>query len=245
MAEGNDIAGLLTRTTGGLPNWGWGLILVAGVGAAYFLPKVLGQQSGGANPLQQSAAASDQAGASGLGLAIDPTTGLPYAVEGLVPSGSPVAGGITVSTPGPAGTNPTLPSGTKISYGAGGRVFYTPPGGQQQNFSSFANGDVSGKSGYSGFCPGCITQVQSNGSVLARSPGSNNWWLLIPPAGHSTTRTPNEPARSISVPRWPESATSLAALGSKYQLSIEKLESLNPGITRGDTIDAGQQIRIA
>ncbi len=103
MPEG--IGGFLGKSTAGLPNWAWGAIIVAGIGAAYFLPKFLGQQKA----TDATSTGTDQT--SGLGVAIDPVTGLPYAVEGLVPSGG--LAGTTTGVQGPPGTTgPTGPTGT-------------------------------------------------------------------------------------------------------------------------------------
>lgn len=81
--HGSGVKGFLTGTTAGLPNWAWILVVVAGVGGAILLPKLLGNKTG--------TTTSDTTG-EGLGLALDPTTGLPYAVEGLVPSGAMPSG---------------------------------------------------------------------------------------------------------------------------------------------------------
>ena len=88
MPEGG-IGKFLEKDTAGIPNWGWLGIIVLGIGAAYVLPKFLGQSG-------NSSASTDQgANTAGLGLAIDPATGLPYAVEGMVPSGG-LQGGTNV-----------------------------------------------------------------------------------------------------------------------------------------------------
>lgn len=83
----SDFKELLTKETAGLPNWAWVGVIIAGVGATYFLPKLLGKST---NTTANTPTTSTDAGtsASGIGLAVDPTTGLPYAVEGLVPSGA-------------------------------------------------------------------------------------------------------------------------------------------------------------
>jgi hypothetical protein len=85
--EGKSIGGFLKAQTGPLPNWGWLLVIGGGIAAVYLVPKFLGKSSA-KQPDQTSTDAGT--GNSGLGLAIDPTTGLPYAVEGLVPSGGVV-----------------------------------------------------------------------------------------------------------------------------------------------------------
>lgn len=91
MAEGEggakNIGGFLKAQTGPLPNWAWIVVIVGGVAAAYIVPKFLAKNSTGAADATTTDAGTPN---SGLGLAIDPTTGLPYAVEGLVPSGATV-----------------------------------------------------------------------------------------------------------------------------------------------------------
>lgn len=89
MAEdGKGVGGFLKGSTGPLPNWAWGLVIVGGVAVAYFIPKFFGRQGTGS----QTAGNTGTSDQSGLGLAIDPTTGLPFAVEGLVPSGGTTGG---------------------------------------------------------------------------------------------------------------------------------------------------------
>lgn len=89
-----DFKGFMAKDTAGLPNWAWVLVVGAGIAAAYFVPKFLNK---GSTSTSQTA---DTAGTSGLGIATDPTTGLPYAVEGLVPSGA-YAGNSQGSQPPP------------------------------------------------------------------------------------------------------------------------------------------------
>ena len=50
------IKGFLSKEMAGLPVWVWGLVIVAGIGAAYFIPKLFGGQQ-----------ASDTSGAPGGG----------------------------------------------------------------------------------------------------------------------------------------------------------------------------------
>lgn len=103
-AGGKGIGGFLKGSTGPLPNWAWGVVIVGGIAIAYFLPKFFGGKGTGSQT-SSNTGTSDQ---SGLGLAIDPTTGLPYAVEGLVPSGGTVAG------TGSGGATPVPPVPTPI-----------------------------------------------------------------------------------------------------------------------------------
>jgi hypothetical protein len=86
---GSKGGGFLKQSTAGLPNWAWVLVVVGGVAAAYFIPKLFG---GGGGTTSQTATDQTNPNTTGLGMAIDPATGLPYAVEGLVPSGNPYGG---------------------------------------------------------------------------------------------------------------------------------------------------------
>lgn len=112
MAEGEagkGIGGFLKGSTGPLPNWAWGLVIVGGIAAAYFIPKFFGGGQGTSGQTSTDTGTSDQ---SGLGLAIDPTTGLPYAVEGLVPSGGTTGGTGYGSAPPPIPPVPPTPQPT-------------------------------------------------------------------------------------------------------------------------------------
>lgn len=107
MASG--VGGFLKAQTGPLPNWAWLIVIGGGIAVAYVIPKFFGQ--GGTS----SQTGTDQgAGTSGLGLAIDPTTGLPYAVEGLVPSGG-TYNGFQNPPPPPPPTNSQHQPGTFFS----------------------------------------------------------------------------------------------------------------------------------
>jgi hypothetical protein len=94
-SHAGKVGSFLQQSTAGLPNWAWLLVIAGGIAAAVIVPKFINKGT---------TASTTTPSASGLGLAIDPTTGLPYAVEGLVPSG-----GITTSTsaPPPPETQPT------------------------------------------------------------------------------------------------------------------------------------------
>lgn len=134
MAEG--IGGFLSNQTAGLPNWAWIGVVAAGLGAAYLFPKFFG---GGA----PTAGTTTDQGAGGIGLAVDPTTGLPYAVEGLVPSGA-FAGGGNIPSPPPA--PPTIvtqqgPSQQQLQQLFRGEAFRPIPplrASQQQTGQRFA-----------------------------------------------------------------------------------------------------------
>lgn len=93
------IGNFLSQSSAGLPNWAWLLVVGGGILAAIYIPKLL--------PGAKTTT-TDTSG-TGLGLAIDPITGLPYAVEGLVPSGAGTTTQPTTSTT-TTGTTPTQPS---------------------------------------------------------------------------------------------------------------------------------------
>lgn len=100
----DGIKSFLQKDTAGLPNWVWGLIVAAGIAAAYFVPKLINPSGSSSSSASGS---TDTSGQQGLGLAIDPTTGLPYAVEGLVPSGAGAGSNGGNSTPPPPPPPPT------------------------------------------------------------------------------------------------------------------------------------------
>lgn len=117
--HGGGIKGFFTASTAGLPNWAWLLVIAGGIAAAYIVPKLTSGLFGGQT--QGTADTSGgTSGSTGLGLAIDPTTGLPYAVEGLTPAGGNVGGG--TQSPPPNQT-PTQLTGSiallRQQYGTG------------------------------------------------------------------------------------------------------------------------------
>lgn len=171
MAESSGVGGFFKAQTGPLPNWAWAVVIVGGIGAAYFLPKLFGGgNKGTSGQTSTDTGTSDQ---SGLGLAIDPTTGLPYAVEGLVPSGGTVAGtGVggglqtpplpPTPTPQPIPPSPTpqpvntgwvpllstWPTNVPVAYGqrlsVGGTSYVIGPGGGGRIWGVPANNPQSG-----------------------------------------------------------------------------------------------------
>jgi hypothetical protein len=122
------IKGFMTKDLAGMPTWVWILIVGAGITAVYIIPKFFGTKS-----------ASQTTPTSGLGLAIDPTTGLPYAVEGLVPSGGTVGGNNTPPIPPGPPPNPPPPvfvwptalTGMEIWQGTSSHNFFFGPHGPQ------------------------------------------------------------------------------------------------------------------
>jgi len=125
--EGGHVKGFLGQQTAGLPNWAWLLIIVAGFGLAYIVPRFMSGKGTGQ---------STQGTGSGLGLAIDPTTGLPYAVEGLVPSGA-MAG----TSSGMTGTPSTV---TETTTGEGGSPWQNYEG--TSNWSNSSSNNNTGSS---------------------------------------------------------------------------------------------------
>jgi hypothetical protein len=98
-SHAGKVGNFLSQSTAGLPNWVWLLIVGGGILAAIYIPKLL-----------PGAKTTTDTSGTGLGLAIDPTTGLPYAVEGLVPSGGN-AGGTTGGSTGTVPSSPTAGTG--------------------------------------------------------------------------------------------------------------------------------------
>lgn len=85
----------LQKEIAGLPNWVWLIVIAGGIAAVYIIPKFTKKST---TATTADTATNTGTGAAGIGLAIDPTTGLPYAVEGLVPSGGMGATGSDLSS---------------------------------------------------------------------------------------------------------------------------------------------------
>jgi hypothetical protein len=77
---------ILTEKTGNVPNWVWVAVIVGGIALAWGVPKLM--KGGTGSTTQDQTLGSTGATPQAIGLAVDPNTGLPYAVEGLVPAGA-------------------------------------------------------------------------------------------------------------------------------------------------------------
>jgi len=198
MPEGSEggtkgIGGILKAQTGPLPNWVWLVVIGGGIAIAYFLPKFLAQ-----NSTSQPDATTTNAGTSnsGLGLAIDPTTGLPYAVEGLVPSGATVGTAPGVLPPTPTTTTSTTTSTTDLAN----NPFYPllPPNTQLPSAAT-----------------GSYMQVNGQWYTVVAGPEGRVWGALgklsaqqaqSAPIGITTKRLLSEPASAYN-PSWPGGTT--------------------------------------
>ncbi len=109
MAEGSGIGGFLTKTTGSLPNWAWGLVIVAGAGVGYYFVK-----KNNATSTNASTAVATPVTDTGPGVNNAP-----------VDTSNPV---LTVPG-GTSGTVPILPPGyTPIYDSQGNLIGWEPPG---------------------------------------------------------------------------------------------------------------------
>ena len=237
----NGAMGFLNKDTAGLPNWAWILVVAAGIGAAYFIPKWLGTSQ----PDQTSTGTGT--GSSGIGLAIDPTTGLPYAVEGLVPSGanagSPTQGAQPTPTPtpspAPTPSGPLIPFGSlpaSIKWETGQHVTWQ---GQTYTISVGSEGRLWG-------VPGTWTAAQVTGKpgillyqIPQIGPGMQGTVQYVSP-GVATNKS-----LYGRVPGWPQYASSLADMGRRYNLSLERVSELNPGLSPTAILYPGQRVRVA
>lgn len=222
MAKG-AIGEFFGRDTAGLPNWAWVLIVGAGIAAAYIVPKLLGNATGTSS--QDAASTGTGTNASGLGLAIDPTTGLPYAVEGLVPSGG---------TAGTVDNNPPpVPTQTPGAC-APGYTFHP-----SQLGAPVASGSYQVAGGY------CVPNAQPKPKPKPKPGDDHDTHVTTPhqpptrPTGHPA------PQRFATAAQWPNPLGSLSGIASHYGISLQKIEQLNPGITNPNLIHPGEQIRIA
>lgn len=112
------VSGFMKNNTAGMPNWVWLLVIAGGIGLALAVKYYSSKKSA----TDTTTTGTDQT--SGIGLAVDPTTGLPYAVEGLVPAGGTVGTGGTTIIPPTGGPTGIFPPNTHQP----GTVFTGPTG---------------------------------------------------------------------------------------------------------------------
>lgn len=144
-AQGSSKVGnFLQQSTAGLPNWAWLLVVAVGVAGAIIVPKFFNKGTSSTAPTTSGMDNTNM----GLGLAVDPTTGLPYAVEGLQPSGAFAGGGQTATTT----TSPTSTAQTTKS--ATIRTQFSTLDNSQQSGDEYNN------------------DLKRNGVLVATAPGS-------------------------------------------------------------------------
>lgn len=200
-SAGKGIKGFMSAEFAGLPVWVW-LLIVGGVGVAVFLvPKLMG---GSGN----TSAATDQgSAAANNGMAIDPSTGLPYAVEGSVgyPQGAISGQGGQTSdmtqtnallqqlialesqnTPPPGQTTggSGAPGGSSGSGGSSGGTNPPPiiapgPGGVKGGGQTFAASDLPW---FSWFYQDYAETAKARGQTVQAQPGSvtvgDSWYQM-------------------------------------------------------------------
>lgn len=229
MPEGGaGIQGFLGKDTAGLPNWAWLLVVAGGIAAAYFVPKFLGgQSSSSTSSTDQSAQAQaqGQGGPTGIGLAVDPTTGLPYAVEGLSPSGGLAGGGGGVDLSGiTTALNSILANLNKT----------TPP----------TPTPVTGKG--SGGCPKgsvmCNGKCQPAG-LLCRDTAPKP--ITQPQETRMNAAFDRRIDTRVTVPSWPHTSQSLSDVARMHGVSEKRLQQLNPQIVEPHNLQPGQKVRVA
>lgn len=214
------VGSFLNAETAGLPNWAWLLVVAAGIAAAVFIPKIAGK---GIEKKQETEEGK------GLGLAIDPTTGLPYAVEGLVPSGG--AGNPPLIT---SGTN-TIPSSGIMAVKARPRISSRDigipirdiPGGEGETIGQIAyNSPVD-----------IVGPVQQGTSNFAGSSGGSTLWYPVKGGGYISAFDVNAGATgpSLSTSMWPYPEMNTHILAMQRGIGDSKMISLNPDIS-GDNI---------
>lgn len=273
MAENGNVGKFLSQDYAGLPGWVWLAIVGAGIGVAYIVPKFFG----GATSSTSGQTATDQgtanSGTSGLGLAVDPTTGLPYAVEGLSPSGGvsggggASAGGIDLSstnnllqqilsnlgqtmptpspTPTPVSTPHPTPTPSTLPHPVLPQGTRVPA--QAGSFFSFNGQNYTIVPGPGGRIWGVLGHVSLQ--QAQQTPIGSQKVLLMAPAsyyGGSTSSSPTSPTpRYTTVARWPNQSSTLSDIASRAGISQQRLLQLNPQIKNPSSIQPGQQVRIA
>jgi hypothetical protein len=199
----NDFKGIMSKDVAGLPTWVWIIVVGAGIAAAYVVPKFLGSKGTGA---PATTGTGDSTG-SGLGLAVDPTTGLPYAVEGLVPGGGLAGSGNTttpVTTPVTPPTTstfnpfkPVLPQGTTVPAKSGDIFTYQ---GQQYTIAAGPDGRIWGALGKMSLSQAQNTPIGPTTKVLLTAPSSYyKPGAVAPPIDYG-----NSPVvAGVYLPAWP------------------------------------------
>jgi hypothetical protein len=241
MPEGKGVGHFLQGETAGLPNWAWGLVVVGGIAAAYIVPKFL-------NPKQPDQASTGTGtDASGLGLAIDPTTGLPYAVEGLVPSGAGAGGGTTITTapgqlpplptPTPTPTPTPVPIGKPIPHSTNTNPII--PSGQYKG-PSFSNLRPGTRYTYQGV--NYLLKAGAEGRLWGINPHGQQVLLYGPPSAYSMA---TNSSTYITVGQWPYAVSSVTELAARYGLTEDRLIKLNPHLVDPSTLYAGETVRVA
>ena len=155
-------------------------------------------------------------GSSGLGLAIDPTTGLPYAVQGLVPSG------------GSSGN-----SGPDMS------TLLAQLSGQQTTIGTLQTQQDAANAKINANQTALFADIAQKYTDLLSKVNSQTTPQPTPQP------TPQTTSRYITVTRWPSQFGTLSGIASANGVSLSRLEQLNPQISNPNLIYAGQQIRVS
>lgn len=223
---GSGIKGFLSKDTAGLPNWAWLLVIAAGIGAAYIVPKFLAGKGTNATDQGSTNTGTDQSGTNGIGLAIDPTTGLPYAVEGLSPSGglagSGGAGGIDLSATNTL-LQQILANLTKTTP--------LPTPKPKPKHKPDVDKNVKQKT------PPKLPTPAERGGQHEPLPASIT--------GTRRVRGDMIPMRHSTVPQWPYGAQSLGDIARLHGVSERRLQLLNPHLEQPHNLQPGQKVRIA
>jgi hypothetical protein len=210
----NDIKGIMGKEVAGLPTWVWVIVVGAGIAAAYIVPKFLNKGTSAA----ATTGTGDSSG-SGLGLAVDPTTGLPYAVEGLVPGGGLAGGGNTTTpvtspvTPPTTTTafnpfTPVLPQGTTVPATSGNVFTYQ---GQQYTIVAGPGGRIWGALGKMSLAQAQNTPIGPGSKVLLTAPASYyKPGAVAPPIGYGQSPI----YAGFYEPLWPGGVTQKRVYGS-------------------------------
>ena len=214
-----NAGGFLIGETAGMPNWAWILVVAAGIVLAVIVPRVLNKGGGGtatSAPGTSTDNLNSGGGSSGLGLAIDPTTGLPYAVQGLVPSG------------GSSGN-----SGPDMS------TLLAQLSGQQTTIGTLQTQQDAANAKINANQTALFADIAQKYTDLLSKVNSQTTPQPTPQP------TPQTTSRYITVTRWPSQFGTLSGIASANGVSLSRLEQLNPQISNPNLIYAGQQIRVS
>lgn len=243
-ANSNKVGGFLKAETAGLPNWAWILVIAAGIAAAVVLPKFLGKKGSSSGETIEG---------SGLGLAVDPTNGLPYAVEGLVPSGAmagtgggPFAGSAqpivssTMSTPPVAAKKGPI-TRSIITQGWGTSTEKLP-------IRDAPGGNIISRVGYDTPIEFMSSKTVTGPNNFANAPqgvGSTQWYP-VKGGGYISAFDINVGATgpSLSMAAWPYAHMTAHDLAIQRGVSDSKIIGINPEIDSDNAIYPGLRYNV-
>ena len=220
---GSGIGHILQKTTAGLPNWAWLLIIAGGIAAAYIVPKLFGtSQTADTSATDGSTTPSDLS-----------------SLSPAVPSG----GTSYPDTSGSYGAVTPPPSPTTTA--ASGQQAATDSSSSQLNTQNALNNTGTGQT-LNPWVPATTPAPGEPWYVPYQQAGAPFGTQPSPQVSGGKYHT----AKYITIGSWPAKQLGWAAIAAKYHITVKRLEQLNPtipGLSQGGHGSAhpGETIRIA